>query len=177
MRFKDTSLRDAKFIELEPFGDPRGAFARTFCEKEFAANGLETQYVQHSFSVSRSKGTLRGMHMQRAPYLEEKLVRVTRGAIYDVIVDVRPESPTYLKHEGFELSAECRCQLYVPKGFLHGFLTLQDDTEVLYLISEFYQPGQDRGARYDDPAFGIHWPGDIAVIADKDLNWPPFPIG
>lgn len=114
--------------------------------------------------------------MQAPPYLETKLVRVTRGAVYDVIIDVRPESPTYLEHEGFELSAENRRQLYVPKGFLHGFLTLRDDTEVFYLISEFYRPGQEAGARYDDPAFSIKWPGDIEVVADKDLNWPAFPV-
>lgn len=174
MLFHETTLQDARLIDIEPFEDVRGAFGRTFCADEFAAQQLETHFVQHSVSISKAKGTMRGMHMQVAPHLETKLVRVTRGAIYDVIIDVRPDSPTYLKHEGFQLSAQNRRQLYVPKGFLHGFLTLEDNTEVFYLISEFYHAGSASGARYDDPAFGIDWPEEVAVIADKDLAWPAF---
>ncbi len=174
MRFQQTSLADARLIELDAVKDARGAFARTFCEREFAAKGLETRFVQHSLSSNLSKGTLRGMHFQRAPYEEVKLVRCVKGAIWDVILDLRPASPTYLKWQGFELSAANGRQLYIPKGFAHGFQTLEDESEIFYLISEFYEPSASSGVRHDDPRFAIDWPLPVSVISDKDRGWPDF---
>ncbi len=174
MRFHATTLRDARLVELEPTRDNRGFFARTFCVSEFAVQGLETDYQQHSISLSVRKGTLRGMHFQREPHSEVKVVRCSTGAIWDVIVDLRPDSPTYRRWEGFELSAANGRQLYIPKGFVHGFQTLNDDVEVNYLISEPYSPEASYGTRYNDPAFKIEWPLPITDISDKDLNWPDF---
>lgn len=174
MLFHKTDLQDAMLIELEARGDERGMFARTFCAKEFSDQGLVSEFVQQNMSVSAEKGTLRGMHRQIAPHSEVKLIRCLRGAIYDVIVDVRPDSPTYLKWQGFELTAENKRELYVPQGFLHGFQTLTDDVEVSYLVSAFYAPDAERGARHDDPAFGIVWPEEITVMSDKDRTWPDF---
>lgn len=174
MLFHKTDLQDAMLIELEARGDERGMFARTFCAKEFSDQGLVSEFVQQNMSVSAEKGTLRGMHRQIAPHSEVKLIRCLRGAIYDVIVDVRPDSPTYLKWQGFELTAENKRELYVPEGFLHGFQTLTDDVEVSYLVSAFYAPDAERGARHDDPAFGIVWPEEITVMSDKDRTWPDF---
>ena len=172
MKFVDTSLRDARLIELEPVWDTRGFIARTFCVEEFAAAGLETTFAQHSTSYSARRGTLRGMHFQIAPHEEVKLVRCTRGGVFDVIVDLRPGSPTYRQWTGYELTATNGRQLYIPKGFAHGFQTLDDDSEVAYLISTAYVPGALCGYRYDDPAFAIDWPLQVAVIADRDLAWP-----
>jgi dTDP-4-dehydrorhamnose 3,5-epimerase len=174
MQFHPTTLRDACLIKLEPARDSRGFFARSFCAEEFAVHGLETNYLQHSFSVSAHRGTLRGMHYQRDPYREVKLVRCTRGAILDVIIDIRSDSPTYRRWQKFELSAENGHQLYIPKGFAHGFQTLSDDTEVNYLISAPYKPELARGIRYDDPAFAISWPLSVTEISEKDLHWPEF---
>jgi dTDP-4-dehydrorhamnose 3,5-epimerase len=174
MEFHSTRLRDAYLIHLEPARDKRGFFARTFCVKEFASFGLETNYPQHSISFSAHKGTLRGMHYQREPYSEAKLVRCTRGAILDVIIDVRPDSPTYRRWQEFELSSANGHQLYIPKGFAHGFQTLSDDVEVSYLISTPYAPELATGIRYDDPTFGIGWPLAVAEISEKDLHWPDF---
>ncbi len=174
MRFLPTTLQDAYLIEPEPARDERGAFARTFCEREFAAQGLQTRFVQHSSSSSVARGTLRGMHFQREPHTEVKLVRCVRGAICDVIVDLRPNSPTFRRWEAFELNAGNGRQLYIPRGFAHGFQTLADDTELSYLISAFYVAGASAGYRYDDPSFSIAWPLPVAVIADKDLAWPKF---
>lgn len=174
MLFHKTDLQDAMLIELEARGDERGMFARTFCAKEFSDQGLVSEFVQQNMSVSAERGTLRGMHRQIAPHSEVKLIRCLRGAIYDVIVDVRPDSPTYLKWQGFELTAENKRELYVPQGFLHGFQTLTDDVEVSYLVSAFYAPDAERGARHDDPAFGIVWPEEITVMSDKDRTWPDF---
>lgn len=158
-------------------GDERGSFARTFCVREFSEAGLETSFVQHSSSCTRAKGTVRGMHFQRAPHEEVKLVRCVRGSVLDVIVDLRPQSPTYRKWAGFELSEQNRTQLYIPKGFAHGFQTLTDDVEILYLISAFHAPDAAAGYRYDDPAFDISWPLPITVMAAKDLAWPGFDAG
>ena len=174
MKFLPTPLKDAWVIELEPSSDARGAFSRTFCEREFASNGLETRYPQHSVSYSRLKATLRGMHYQRAPHEEAKLVRCIRGSVYDVIIDARPASPTYGRWAGFELTAKNGRQLYVPQGFAHGFQTLEDDSELSYLISAFYSPDAASGYRYDDEAFAIKWPLPVSVIAEKDLAWPRF---
>jgi dTDP-4-dehydrorhamnose 3,5-epimerase len=167
-------LRDAIVVQLEPTRDNRGFFARTFCIEEFSAHGLETTYPQHSISFSARRGTLRGMHYQREPHSEAKLVRCTKGVIWDVIIDIRPESPTYCRWQEFELSSVNDCQLYVPKGFAHGFQTLSDDVEVNYLISAPYEPGSAHGIRYDDPAFGINWPLSVTDISEKDLHWPDF---
>lgn len=174
MRFLETNLADAWLVEPEPAEDSRGFFARTFCEEEFAAQGLETRFVQHSVSGSKTAGTVRGMHFQRPPHEEVKLVGCRRGALLDVIIDLRPVSPTYKQWQGFELTAENRRQLYIPKGFAHGFQTLRDHTEINYLISAFYAPEAGAGVRYDDPAFAINWPLPVSAISDKDKAWPDF---
>jgi dTDP-4-dehydrorhamnose 3,5-epimerase len=174
MRFLATSLEGAVLIEPEKRADPRGWFARTFCEEEFAAQGLATRFVQHNASQNPTAGTLRGMHFQHPPHAEVKVVRCTRGALFDAIVDLRPGSPSYLRWEGFELTAANGRMLYVPEGFAHGYLTLADDTEAAYLVSHPYTPGAEGGLRYDDPAFGIAWPRAAAVISDKDAAWPAF---
>lgn len=174
MKFNLTALRDARLIQLEPAFDSRGFFARTFCVDEFAAHGLETNYVQHSVSFSARKGTLRGMHYQREPHREAKVVRCLNGVIWDVIVDIRPESPTYRHWQGFELSSAAGDQLYIPKGFAHGFQTLSDNVEINYLVSEFYSPQSASGIRFDDPTFEITWPLPTTEISGKDLSWPKF---
>ncbi len=172
MIFHDTELKDARLIELRPFGDERGAFARTFSRDEFAEAGMASVYVQQNMSVSARKGTVRGMHFQRAPHTEAKLIRCLRGAILDVIVDLRADSPTYLRHQGFELSDANRHQLYVPPGFAHGFQTLTEDVEVSYLVSAAYAPASEGGLRHDDPALGIAWAMPVTVISPKDAAWP-----
>jgi dTDP-4-dehydrorhamnose 3,5-epimerase len=159
---------------LEPVADERGFFARTFCVQEFEAQGLETRFVQHSTSLTVRQGSVRGMHFQRAPHEEVKLVRCAKGAVHDVLIDLRPGSPTYRRWESYELTAENRRQLYVPAGLAHGFQTLMPDTEVGYLISAFYAPAAAAGVRYDDPAFGIRWPLPVADISAKDRAWPDF---
>ena len=175
MKFHSTKLRDVHLIQLEPARDDRGFFARTFCVEEFAAQGLETNFPQHSISFSARKGTLRGMHYQLEPHSEAKLVRCIQGVILDVIIDIRPDSSTYRCWQEFELSSANRHQLYIPKGFAHGFQTLSDDVEVNYLISTPYAPELARGIRYNDPAFGISWPQPVTEISEKDLRWPDFP--
>lgn len=172
MIFHDTELKDARLIELRLLGDDRGAFARTFSRDEFAEAGMASDYVQQNMSVSARKGTVRGMHFQRAPHTEAKLIRCLRGAILDVIVDLRADSPSYLRHQGFELSAGNRHQLYVPPGFAHGFQTLTDDVEVSYLVSAAYAPAAEGGLRHDDPLLGIDWPMAATVISPKDAAWP-----
>jgi dTDP-4-dehydrorhamnose 3,5-epimerase len=174
MEFVALPLAGAFAINLEPVGDDRGWFARTWCEREFADHGLSTRFVQANVSFNRRTGTLRGLHWQEAPHAEAKLVRVTAGAIWDVMVDLRPGSPTYLRHAGLRLDTGSGRMAYVPEGFAHGFITLSDDTEVAYQMSEFYAPGAARGARWDDPAFGIEWPLEPAMISPKDRTWPPF---
>ncbi|WP_274425406.1 dTDP-4-dehydrorhamnose 3,5-epimerase [Chelativorans sp. YIM 93263] len=172
MRFQKTALEGAWVIEPDPLTDERGFFARTFCVRAFGEKGLEPIFVQHSISYSRQAGTLRGMHYQGEPYAEVKLVSCMRGAICDVIVDLRQYSRTFRKWASFELSAENRQLLYVPKGFAHGFLTLSDEVTVSYLISEFHTPSAARGLRYDDPAIGIEWPSPPSIVSEKDLSWP-----
>ena len=174
MQFHPTALYDVWLILLEPLPDNRGFFARTFCGEEFAAHGLETSYPQHSISYSARRGTLRGMHYQRDPHSEVKLVRCVNGAIWDVIIDIRPGSPTYRKWQGFELSGVNGHQLYIPKGFAHGFQTLTADVVVNYLISETYEPRSASGLRYNDPSFAITWPLPVTEISEKDLQWPNF---
>ncbi|UAW98690.1 dTDP-4-dehydrorhamnose 3,5-epimerase [Halopseudomonas nanhaiensis] len=172
MKYHSTELKDAWLIELELRGDDRGFFARTMCREEFADRGMETEYVQQNMSVSAFKGTLRGMHYQLRPYAEAKLIRCLRGAIVDVIVDIREDSPTYLKHQMFELNDQNRHQLYVPPGFAHSFQTLTDDVEVSYLVSSPYAPEHERGLRYNDEKLGISWPETVTTISDKDAAWP-----
>ena len=174
MIFTATQLNDAWLIELEPRKDERGFFARTWCREELAAQGLDAEIAQESLSYNRHCGTLRGLHFQRSPHEETKIVRCARGAIFDVVVDLRPHSSTYLRWQGFELTAASRRALYVPKGFAHGFQTLTDDAEVAYQISAFYAPEAAGGCRYDDPAFGVVWPLPVAMISDRDLTWPRF---
>lgn len=176
MQFLETDLADAWLIDLEPIGDQRGAFARTFCEREFARMGLKIRFVQHSVSHSRKAGTLRGMHFQRSPHEEVKLIRCIRGAIYDVIIDLRAGSPTRGQWASFELTHSNMRQLYIPAGFAHGFQTLCDNTEISYLISAFHAPEAAAGVRYNDPAFGIEWPLAVSAISDKDRAWADFTI-
>jgi dTDP-4-dehydrorhamnose 3,5-epimerase len=172
--FEPAGLTGAYIIDLEPRGDERGFIARQFCAAEFAAHGLRTGVEQANVSRSAMAGTMRGLHYQNAPHAESKLVRCVRGALFDVLVDLRPDSPTFRKWVGFELSAENMRQIYVPPGCAHGFLTLTDDVEALYLNSAAYAPQAEGGLRYDDPGIGIEWPGEIRVISDKDRSWPDF---
>ena len=174
MLFHETELRGAWLIDLDPAHDSRGFFSRIFCTKEFALHGLETNFVQHSLSFSALRGTMRGMHFQAHPHGEVKIVECVRGAIWDVIIDIRQQSPTFGRWKGIELNAKNRRQLYIPNGFAHGFVTLSDEAEVRYLISSFYEPAAARGFRHDDPAFAIQWPVPITVISDKDRGWPGF---
>ncbi|NMG18597.1 dTDP-4-dehydrorhamnose 3,5-epimerase [Brasilonema bromeliae] len=172
MIFVETELKDAYIIELEQKQDHRGFFARTFCAQEFEAHGLKPTVAQCNLSFNYKKGTLRGMHYQTLPAAETKLVRCTQGAIYDVIIDMRPESPTYLQYIGVELTAENHRALYVPEMFAHGYQTLTDSAEVAYQVGEFYTAGYERGLRYDDPFFNIQWPLEVTDISEKDKNWP-----
>jgi dTDP-4-dehydrorhamnose 3,5-epimerase len=161
-------------IEPEMHEDHRGFFARTFCEREFEAHGLNPRVAQCNISFNRFKGSLRGMHFQASPYSEAKLVRCTAGSIYDVIIDLRPSSPSFKKHFGLELSARNRKMLYIPEEFAHGFQTLEDNTEVFYQMSQFHSPEHARGVRWDDPAFGISWPPGERIIIERDRTYPDF---
>ena len=176
MIFSETDLFGAFLIEPELLADERGFFARVWCRREFTDNALATEFVQSSISFSRARGTLRGMHFQRAPHEEDKLIRCTRGGIHDVIVDLRPDSPTFLRHAEATLTLDNRMMLYVPKGFAHGFLTLEDSTEVTYSMSEYHQPEYAGGVRWDDPALGIEWPNEVRVISKRDRTYPDFEV-
>lgn len=174
MRFTETPLPGAFVVEIEERSDDRGMFARTFCQQEFRDHGLKPTVAQCNVSFNRRPGTVRGLHYQLPPAAETKLVRCTRGGIYDVIVDLRPGSPTYLNHFGVELTEENRRALYVPELFAHGYLALTDAAEVTYQVGEMYTPGFERGIRYDDPALSIVWPMPVTIISPKDASWPPF---
>jgi dTDP-4-dehydrorhamnose 3,5-epimerase len=174
VRFVETPLNGAWIVELDLLEDSRGFFARSFCAREFESRGLKPLVAQCNISMNHKKGTLRGMHYQLPPAAETKYIRCTTGAIYDVIVDLRPDSSSFLRHFGVELSAKNRKSLYVPEMFAHGYIALTDDTEIAYQVSEFYSPGFERGIRHDDPALGIEWPLEVAVISDKDASWPAF---
>ena len=176
MRFVETDLESALIIEPERQEDERGFFARTFCSEEFTAHGLNPRVVQCSISFNHKRGTLRGMHYQIAPHEETKLVRCTRGAIYDVVIDLRPESPTWKQWIAMGLTAENRKMLYIPEGFAHGFQTLDDDTEVFYTMSGLYDSECSRGVRWDDPAFGIDWPALPSTISDRDRTYADFQV-
>lgn len=174
MKFSPTALAGAYIIDIEPMPDERGFFARTWCRDEFAKHGLNPDLAQCSISFNKKRGILRGMHYQAAPHEETKVVRCVRGAIYDVILDLRPVSPTFRKWIAMELSVDNRRMLYIPAGLAHGFQSLTDDTEVFYQISTFYHPASARGVRWDDPAFGIEWPAGERIISDKDRRYPDF---
>lgn len=172
MKFTPTPLAGAYLVDLERRGDDRGFFARSFCKQEFAAHGLETCFVQANTSLSGRAGTLRGMHYQLPPGAEVKLIRCVRGRLWDCIVDLRPDSPTFRQWFGDELSAENRRMMYVPRGFGHGLLTLENDTEAFYMVSNFYAPQEERGVKFDDPSIGIQWPIAPTEISAKDRSWP-----
>lgn len=174
MRFTELPLAGAFRVDAEPYVDERGEFARTYCARKFAECGLEPLGVQTNLSSNTARGTLRGMHMLLPPAGEAKLVRCVRGVVHDVIVDLRPASPTYLRHVALELSADNRAAVYVPRFFAHGFQTLADASEVFYQMSDFYQPGLEFGLRYDDPALGIRWPLPVSAISARDLAWQPL---
>jgi dTDP-4-dehydrorhamnose 3,5-epimerase len=172
--FTETSIQGAWLVAPEPARDHRGFFARTWCAREFGARHLADRWVQCSISFNERRGTLRGLHYQRAPYGEAKLVRCTMGALYDVVLDLRRTSPTFKKHIGVELSASNRLMIYVPDGCAHGFQTLEDETEIFYQISEFYRPEHTAGVRWDDPAFGIAWPHADPIMSERDRRYPDF---
>ena len=176
MIFEPTVIADVVEIKLEPRSDERGFFARTWCQKEFEMHGLNPNVVQCNISFNRQKGTLRGMHYQTKPCREAKLVRCTRGAIYDVAIDLRKDSSSYKKWISVELTSEKRNMLYIPEGCAHGFLTLEHDTEVFYQMSEFYLPDAGRGVRWNDPEFQISWPGTVEVISERDQTYPDFSL-
>ena len=174
MRFTETKVAGAFLIEPQPIADERGFFARTWCREEFADHGLTPELAQANISFNSRKGTLRGLHYQADPHAEAKLVRVTRGAIWDLALDLRRDSPTYLAWFGAELSDGNRAALYVPEGCAHGFLTLTDGAEVAYQMSAPFAAQAARGVRFDDPAFGITWPGEVVVINERDRTYPDF---
>ena len=175
MKIIETGLQGAYIIEPEPIGDERGFFARVWCQKEFEEAKLEIAFVQCNLSFNVNKGTVRGMHYQNHPYEEVKIVRCTKGEVFDVIIDLDPKSPTYKHWFGIHLNEDNRKMLYVPKNFAHGYQTLCNDAEVFYQVSQFYKPGSEGGLRWDDPAFGIQWPiSEKVTISEKDKNWPIF---
>lgn len=174
MHFQETPLAGAYVITPERHADERGFFARTWCRDEWAAHGLNPTLAQCNISFNTRAGTLRGMHYQAAPHEEVKLVRCTRGAVYDVIIDLRPTSSTFKQHFGLTLNAENRTMLYIPEGFAHGFLTLADETEVFYQMSAMFEPTAARGVRWNDPAFGIAWPAPVAVIKPRDAGYADY---
>ncbi len=177
MQFEATPLDGVVKITSDVIGDDRGSFYRSFCREEFAANSLPGDFVQCNISRNRMRGTVRGMHFQAPPHEEGKLVRCIRGAVYDVVVDLRAFSPTFRKSFGAELTEVNAVALYIPPGFAHGFQTLQDDSDLLYQMTTFYHPGLARGVRWDDPSLGISWPLPITVISDRDTQFADFPTG
>lgn len=176
MIFEATEIAGAYNVRLEPILDERGFFGRSWCQKEFAQRGLNPRLVQCNVSVSTRKGTLRGMHYQAPPFEESKLVRCTRGSIYDVVLDLRPHSPSFRRWVAAVLTADDRNMLYVPEGCGHGFLTLEDHSEVFYQMSEYYHPEAARGVRWNDPAFGIVWPEKVQVISERDRTYADFKL-
>jgi dTDP-4-dehydrorhamnose 3,5-epimerase len=176
MKFEPGTIAGSYTVSIEPRGDDRGGFARVFCSEEFGAAGIEPGIVQINTSWSRHKGTLRGLHHQLAPAGEAKLVRCIRGAVYDVAVDLRPDSPTFLKSFGTRLDADTRLMMYSPPGTAHGYLTLTDDAEVIYSVSAAYRPELERGVRWNDPAFAIDWPIEPLIVSPKDEAWPDFRV-
>ena len=174
MLFNATPIHSAFVIDIEMRTDERGSFGRAWCAREFAENGIDVQFVQGNVASTRKKGTLRGMHYQTAGWEEAKLVRCTRGAIWDVLLDLRAGSPTFGQSYGVELAADTHRMLYVPPGCAHGYQSLVGDVETFYLASNYYAPEAECGVRYDDPAFGIAWPLEVTVLSKKDAGWPPY---
>lgn len=172
MRFTPTPLAGAYLVHLEPHVDERGLFARAFCAAEFAAQGLETSFVQANISTNKQAGTVRGLHFQHAPHAEVKLVRCVKGALFDVVVDMREGSPTYLRWFGAELSDENGLMMYVPRGFAHGYQSLSDEAAAFYMVSAAYAPEAEGGLRFDDPKLAIDWPRPAAAVSGKDAQWP-----
>jgi dTDP-4-dehydrorhamnose 3,5-epimerase len=177
MKFYETPLKGSYVVETVPFRDDRGSFSRVFCAEYFRKQDLEHNFVQANFSTNISSGTLRGMHYQKPPHEEVKLIQCTQGAIFDVIVDLRIESPTYLKWFGTELTLDNGLMLYVPKGFAHGYQTLSDKSSIHYMVSQFYTPGSEYGLYYADPSINIEWPKSISNISEKDASWPLINAG
>ena len=176
MIFTELELKGAFLVEVKKLEDDRGFFGRAWCSNEFKEHGLVPNFVQLNTSFSKKKGTIRGMHFQVDPYQEAKFIRCTRGSIYDVIIDLRPGSPTFMKWVGNELTADNYRMVYVPGNFAHGFVTLEDNSEVYYPVSEFYTPGAERGLRYNDPAFNIQWPVEVTMVSAKDMAHADFTI-
>jgi dTDP-4-dehydrorhamnose 3,5-epimerase len=174
MLFTHTPIPSAYLVDLEKRSDERGFFGRAWCAREFAEHGIDVSFVQGNVAVSARRGTLRGMHYQQAPHEEAKLVRCTRGSVWDVLLDLREHSPTFGRSFGVELSAATHRMLYIPPGCAHGYQSLTDDAEVFYLVSNYYNPAAERGVRYDDPAFGIAWPLEVTVLSEKDMSWPKW---
>lgn len=170
MNFNETPLKGAYIIEIKPFTDDRGLFVRTFCKNEFQAVGYTKEFVQFNHSITNIKGTIRGMHYQVPPFSEVKLIRCIRGSVFDVIIDIRKNSPTFLQHASFELSEHNMHSLFIPEGFAHGFQTLEDNTQLIYHHTAFYTPGYEAGIQYNDPMINITWPLPVSVITDKDQN-------
>lgn len=177
MRFVPTHIPGVVEVRAEPQTDPRGAFARLYCPDEFAAAGIAFTPTQVNLSTNPARGTLRGLHFQDPPFAEAKLVRAVRGRAFDVAVDLRPESPAYRRWAAVELDAAAMNAVFIPEGCAHGFLTLEDDTDLLYQMGRRHEPGHARGYRYDDPAFGIEWPAEVRVIGEGDLIWPYYGVG
>lgn len=176
MEFKDTNISGLYTIDLEKIEDERGFFARAFCKAEFDNMGIESNVVQANMSFNKVAGTIRGMHYQKSPYQETKFIRCLNGSIYDVVIDLRKDSPTYLQSFGIELTSKNKTALFVPKDFAHGFITLQDNTEVMYLVSQTYVPGAEEGIRWNDPLFAIKWPMEPTEISSKDANWDDYSV-
>ncbi len=174
MIFTETRLKGAFVVEVKKIEDDRGFFGRAWCQNEFTEHGIDATIRQINTSYTINKGTIRGMHYQIEPYKEAKFIRCTKGSIYDVIIDLRPGSPTFMEWIGHELSEDNYRMVFVPGNFAHGFVTLKDHCEVYYPVTEFYTPGSERGIRYNDPAFNIKWPVDIEVVSEKDMNHPHF---
>ena len=174
MKFTPTTVEGAFIVDVDRIGDSRGFFGRLWCAKEMATQGLSTNISQCNIGRSERAGTLRGLHLQKPPHQEVKIVRCTQGAVFDVVVDLRPDSPSFRRWFGIELNMENASMLYVPEGCATGYLTLEDNSEIYYLASEFYAPQSATGVRYDDPAFDIRWPGTPTVISDNDASWPDF---
>jgi dTDP-4-dehydrorhamnose 3,5-epimerase len=172
MQFQKTKLKDAYLIKPQVIGDSRGFFMESYSKKEFEKEGIGCEFTQDNHSKSEKKGTLRGLHFQASPHTQAKLIRVAKGAIYDVIVDLRKDSETFGQWEGFELSAENKRMLFVPRGFAHGFVTLEDDTEVLYKADDFYAPETEGGIAWNDPDLKIDWPVEVSTISERDKKWP-----
>ena len=174
MNFNSTDIDGLYYVDIDRLKDQRGFFGRAFCRQEFEEIGLDSEICQANISYNKSAGTLRGMHYQKHPYQESKFIRCIRGSIYDVVIDLRKDSPTYCHSFGIELNDENRTALFVPKDFAHGFVTLADDTEVIYMVSQSYVPNAEEGIRWDDPFFAIDWPINPSLVSPKDAQWPDF---